>query len=169
MRTGTNMVPVHYRGGAPAVADLIGGQLQVMVGIVAECIEYIKAGKLRALAVASLTPSDVLPNLPTLAEYLPGFEALFWTGVCAPRHTPSEVIAKLNSEINAAISDPRIDAMGPLPDARCSGGIIGISRSKFGCLTATGDHAAHTGHLVGRAWRDLVPAPGYVAIGADED
>jgi tripartite-type tricarboxylate transporter receptor subunit TctC len=108
MRTGTDMVQVHYRGGAPAVADLIGGQVQVMVGIVAECIEYIRAGKLRALAVASLAPSDALPNIPTVAEFLPGFEATFWTGVCAPRNTSLEIVAKLNSEINAAISDPMI-------------------------------------------------------------
>jgi tripartite-type tricarboxylate transporter receptor subunit TctC len=110
MRTGTDMVQVQYQGGAPAVADLVGGQVQVMFDIVSECIEHVKAGKLRALAVTSTSRSDALPNVPVLAEFLPGFEATFWTGVCAPKGTPTQIIKTLATQINAATSDPGIQA-----------------------------------------------------------
>jgi tripartite-type tricarboxylate transporter receptor subunit TctC/ABC-type uncharacterized transport system substrate-binding protein len=108
IRTNTDMFQVHYRGGAPAVVDLLGGQVQIMFDVLSECIEYVRAGRLRALAVTSAMPSDAVPNIPTVADFLPGFEATFWTGVCAPKGTPSEIIAKLNAEINRAISDPVI-------------------------------------------------------------
>jgi tripartite-type tricarboxylate transporter receptor subunit TctC len=110
LRTGTDMVQVQYQGGAPAVADLLGGQVQVMFDVMSECIEHVKAGKLRALAVTSATPSDAVPNVPVLADFLPGFEATFWSGVCAPKNTPVEIIKTLNSHINTAISDPAIKA-----------------------------------------------------------
>ncbi len=110
MRTGTDMVQVQYQGGAPAVADLVAGHVQIMFDVMSECIEYVKAGKLRALAVTSADVSNALPSVPVLAQYLPGFEAIFWTGVCAPKNTPSEIIEILNRQINAAIVDRAIAA-----------------------------------------------------------
>jgi tripartite-type tricarboxylate transporter receptor subunit TctC len=110
MMTGVNMVPVQYRGGAPAVADLLGGHVQVMFNVMPESIEYIRAGKLRALAVTSASRSDALPDLPILADFVPGFEASYWAGVGAPKNTPAEIIGKLNKEINAALADPLLKA-----------------------------------------------------------
>jgi tripartite-type tricarboxylate transporter receptor subunit TctC len=103
---GIDMVHVPYRGGGPAVTDLIGGQVQVMFATTVETIGYIKAGRLRALAVTTATRSDALPDIPTVAEFLPGYEASGWFGIGAPKHTPSEIIDKLNKEINAGLSDP---------------------------------------------------------------
>jgi tripartite-type tricarboxylate transporter receptor subunit TctC len=108
--TGVNVVLVQYRGGAPAVADLLGGQVQVMFNVMPESIEYIRSGKLRALAVTSISRSDALPDLPIVAEFLPGFEASFWAGVGAPKNTPAEIIGKLNKEINAALAEPVLKA-----------------------------------------------------------
>jgi tripartite-type tricarboxylate transporter receptor subunit TctC len=110
MMTGVNIVPVQYRGGAPALADLLGGQVQVMFNAMPESIEYIRSGKLRALAVTGISRSDALPDLPTVADFLPGFEASFWAGVGAPKNTPAEIIGKLNREINAALADAVIKA-----------------------------------------------------------
>jgi tripartite-type tricarboxylate transporter receptor subunit TctC len=106
MVAGINMVQVQYRGSAPAIADLLGGQVQVMLPAVPESIEYIRAGTMRALAVTSASRSDALPDLPTLADFVPGFDASFWTGVGAPKNAPVEIINKLNIEINAALADP---------------------------------------------------------------
>ena len=108
--TGVNMVLVPYRGGAPALTDLIGGQVQVMFNVTPESIEYIRAGKLRALAVTSISRSDALPDLPILADFVPGFEASYWAGLGAPKNTPAEIIGKLNKEINAALADPVLKA-----------------------------------------------------------
>jgi tripartite-type tricarboxylate transporter receptor subunit TctC len=111
MMTGTEMLHVPYRGGdAPALADLIGGQVQVYFATLLSSIEHIKAGTLRALAVTTKTRSAALPDLPTLNEFVPGYEAILWNGVGAPRDTPSEIIEKLNNEINAALADPAIKA-----------------------------------------------------------
>ena len=107
---GVDMVHVPYRGGAPAVADLLGGQVQVMFDIVAESIEHVRAGKLRPLAVTTAARAPALPDLPTLGEFVPGFEASAWTGLCAPRNTPVGVIERLNKEINAALADPTVRA-----------------------------------------------------------
>ena len=110
MMTDTNMVHVPYRGGAPALTDLLGGQVQVMFATMPSAIEYVRAGKLRALAVTTATRSEALPDLPTVGESVPGYEASTWYGIGAPRNTPIEVIRKLNSEINAGLVDPRLKA-----------------------------------------------------------
>jgi tripartite-type tricarboxylate transporter receptor subunit TctC len=108
MLTGINMVHVPYRGGAPAITDLIGGRVQVMFGNVLTSIGQIKAGKLRALAVTSATPSHVLPGVPTVAEFVPGYEATSVYGIGAPRGTPVEIVDRLNKEINAGLADPTV-------------------------------------------------------------
>ena len=108
MMTGVNLVHVPYRGGY--VPDLLSGQVQVVFGTISSCIQYIRGGMLRALAVTTTTRSDVLPDIPTLAEFVPGYEASQWYGVGAPKDTPAEVIDKLNTEINAVAADPLIKA-----------------------------------------------------------
>jgi tripartite-type tricarboxylate transporter receptor subunit TctC len=108
MMTGINMVHVPYRGGAPAVADLLGGQVQVMFDVMPESIEYIRAGRLRPLAVTTATRFSSLPQIPTLSESVPGYETSYWYGVAVPKNTPAAIIDKLNKEINAALADPKI-------------------------------------------------------------
>ena len=110
MMTGVNMLHVPYRGGAPALTDLLAGQVQVMFDTVPTSIEHIRAGRLRALAVTAATRVQVLPDIPTVAEFVPGYEATGWTGIGAPRNTPAEIIDKLNKKINAALADPKIKA-----------------------------------------------------------
>ena len=108
MMTGINLVHVPYRGGY--VPDLLSGQVQVVFGTISSCIQYIRGGMLRALAVTSATRSDVLPDVPPLAQFVPGYEASQWYGIAAPKDTPAQVIEKLNSEINAIAADPAIKA-----------------------------------------------------------
>jgi tripartite-type tricarboxylate transporter receptor subunit TctC len=108
--TGINMVHVPYRGVAPALADLIGGQVQVLFDTMPNTIEYIKAGKLRALAVTTTTRNPAMPDLPSVAEFLPGYESSAWYGVSAPKGTPADIVEKLNKEINAGLSDPKLGA-----------------------------------------------------------
>jgi tripartite-type tricarboxylate transporter receptor subunit TctC len=108
--TGVNMVHVPYRGNAPALTDLIAGQVQVMFADTPSSIEHVKAGKLRALAVTTAERSEFLPEMPTVSEFLPGFEASNWFGVAAPRNTPPEIIDKLNKEINITLAEPGIKA-----------------------------------------------------------
>jgi tripartite-type tricarboxylate transporter receptor subunit TctC len=110
MMTGVNLVPVHYRGAGPALVDLLGGQVQVMFASISSSIEYVRAGKLRSLAVTAATPSPVLPDIPMVAEFVPGYDFSFWTGIGAPRNTPAEIVDKLNKEINAALADPKMKA-----------------------------------------------------------
>jgi len=110
MMTGVNLVHVPYRGAAPALADLLGAQVQVMFGSLPASIEYIRSGKLRGLAVTTSTRSDALPDLPTVGDLVPGYEASGWYGVCAPSRTPVEIVDKLNLEINAALADPKLKA-----------------------------------------------------------
>jgi tripartite-type tricarboxylate transporter receptor subunit TctC len=110
MMTGVDMLHVPYRGGALALTDLLAGQVQVMFDTLATSIEHIRTGKLRALAVTSATRSDVLPDVPTVSEFVPGYEASGWQGVGAPRSTPAEIIEKLNREVNAALADPKMKA-----------------------------------------------------------
>jgi tripartite-type tricarboxylate transporter receptor subunit TctC len=108
MMTGVNMVHVPYRGEALALTDLLGGQVQVMFATMPASIEYIKAGRLRALAVTAANRLDALPNVPRVGDLLPGYEATAWQGVGAPQNTPAEIIAKLNNEINTGLSDPKL-------------------------------------------------------------
>jgi tripartite-type tricarboxylate transporter receptor subunit TctC len=108
MMTGVNILHVPYRGGAPALADLLGGQVQVFFAGIPESIEYIRAGKLRALAVTTAARSDALRDIPTMAEFVPGYEASVWYGVGAPKSTPAEIVDKLNKEINAGLPDPKL-------------------------------------------------------------
>jgi tripartite-type tricarboxylate transporter receptor subunit TctC len=110
MMTGVNLAHVPYRGAGPALVDLLSGQVQVMFASMSSSIAYVRAGKLRALAVTIATRSPVLPDLPTVAEFVPGYEFSFWTGVGAPRNTPAEIVDKLNTEVNAALADPKMKA-----------------------------------------------------------
>src|SRR5262245_30423991 len=110
MMTGVSMVHAPYRGSSPALTDLIGGQVQVMFGPMAGSIEFIRAGKLRALAVITATRSEALPNVPTVGEFVPGYEASSVWGLGAPKNTPAEIIDRLNKEINAGLADPKIKA-----------------------------------------------------------
>jgi tripartite-type tricarboxylate transporter receptor subunit TctC len=110
MMSGVDMLHVPYRGIAPAITDLLGGQVQVVFASPVSTIEYIRIGKLRALAVTTATRLQSLPEIPTVGDFLPGFEASQWYGVAAPRNTPAEIIAKLNQEINAALADPKMKA-----------------------------------------------------------
>jgi tripartite-type tricarboxylate transporter receptor subunit TctC len=105
-----SLVHVPYRGMAPALTDLLGGQVQVAFSSLTAAIEYIKAGKLRALAVTTATRSDALPDIPTADEFVPGYEASTWYGVGAPKATPAEIVEKLNEEIKASLADPKLQA-----------------------------------------------------------
>ena len=132
MRAGVNLVHVPYRGGGPAVTDLLGGQVQVMFAPTPPSIEHIRSGKLRALAVTTATRSDALPDIPTVGEFVPGYEASNWYGVGVPKNTPAEVVEKLNKEINAGLADPKIKArfadLGVTP--------LVVSAADFGRLIA---------------------------------
>jgi len=110
MMAGVDIVHVPYRGAAPALTDLIGGQIQVMFDNVSSSIEHIRAGKLRPLAVTTATRSEALPDVPVIGDFLAGYEASVVNGVGAPRNTPADVIERLNKEINAALGDPNIKA-----------------------------------------------------------
>jgi tripartite-type tricarboxylate transporter receptor subunit TctC len=132
MMTGVNMVHVPYRGGAPALTDMISGQVQVMFDNVRTSIEFIRAGKLRALAVTTATRSEVLPDLPTVADFVPGYEASAWYGVGVPKGTPDDIIDKLNKEINAILAEPKAKAR--LTDLGAS--LLAGSPADFGKLVA---------------------------------
>ena len=107
---GVNMLHVPYRGTGPALTALLGGQVQVMFASMPGSVEYVKAGKLRALAVTTVTRSNELPDIPTVGDFVPGYEVSQWYGVGAPKGTPAEVINKLNKEINTSLADPKIKA-----------------------------------------------------------
>ena len=132
LMTGVNMVNVLYRGAGPARTDLLGGQVQVMFDAMPQAIEYIKTGQLRALAVTTTARSQVLPDLPTVNEFIPGFEADTWYGVCAPKNTPAEIVDKLNKEISAGLADPRMKARL----AELGGTVFVGSTAEFGKLIA---------------------------------
>jgi tripartite-type tricarboxylate transporter receptor subunit TctC len=107
---GVDMVHVPYRGSPPALTDLLAGQVQVMFSPLSSSIEYVRGGQLRALAVTTAARSEVLPDLPTVGDFVPGYEASGWFGVGAPRKTPVELVDKLNNEINAGLADPKLKA-----------------------------------------------------------
>ena len=132
MMTGVEMVHVPYRSGGPALTDLLAGQVQVMFPATVSSIEYIRAGRLRALAVTTATRSELLPDIPTVAEFVAGYEASNWFGVCGPKATPAEIVEKLNKEINASLADPSIKAR--LADL--GGDVLTLSPADFGKLIA---------------------------------
>jgi tripartite-type tricarboxylate transporter receptor subunit TctC len=131
MMAGVNMVHVPYRGSPPALTDLLGGQVHVYFGPIAGSIEYVRAGTLRALAVTTAKRSEALPDLPTVGEFVPGYEASAVWGVGAPRNTPAEIVDKLNKEINAGLADPKIKARLEL-----GGTVLPGSPTDFGQLIA---------------------------------
>jgi tripartite-type tricarboxylate transporter receptor subunit TctC len=108
--TGVDLVQVHYRGAGPALVDLLAGQVQIIFVNTAASIEYIRAGRLRALAVTTATRSEALPDLPTVGEFVPGYEASNWFGLCAPKATPAEIVERLNKETNAGLAEPKMKA-----------------------------------------------------------
>jgi tripartite-type tricarboxylate transporter receptor subunit TctC len=129
---GVNLSHVPYRGGGPALIDLLGGQVQVMFATVPGSLEYIRAGKLVALATTSTQRLNALPDVPTVADYVVGYEASDWTGLGAPKNTPTDIIDKLNKETNAALADPGMKAR--LADLGCT--VLPGSPTDFGELIA---------------------------------
>jgi tripartite-type tricarboxylate transporter receptor subunit TctC len=107
---GVDMLQVPYRGTAPALTDLLGGQVQVLFDNLPSSIEYIKSGKLRALAVTTNMRSPALPEIPTISEFVPGYNTSTWVGIGAPKNTPTEIVDRLGKEINAALTDPNTKA-----------------------------------------------------------
>jgi tripartite-type tricarboxylate transporter receptor subunit TctC len=132
MMTGVNLIHVPYRGGAPAVADLLAGQVQVIFAPISESIQQIKAGKLRALAVTPTARLDVLPDVPTVAEFVPGYEASGFAGIGVPKGTPADIINLLNKELNAGLADPKIK--GRIEEL--GGTVMGGTPAEFGKLVA---------------------------------
>jgi len=120
MMAGVDMLHVPYRGAAPALTDLISGQVQVMILPIISSIEHLKAGRLRALGVTTATRLEVVPDIPTVAEFLPGYEVSDWTGIGVPRGTPVEIVDRLSAEINAGLDNPKIKArlaeLGSMPN-----------------------------------------------------
>ena len=129
---GVNLVHVPYRGSGPALVDLLAGQVQVSFPSMPSSIEYVRAGRLRALAVTTATRSDALPSIPTMAEFVPGYESTSWLGIGAPKNTPVEIVDKLNKEINAGLADPNMKAR--LADL--GGTMLAGSPADFGKLIA---------------------------------
>ena len=132
MTVGVDLVHVPYRGAGPALTDLLGGQVLISFAGIAGSIEYVRSGKLRALAVTTATRSEALPDVPTVSEFVPGFEAGDWLGVGAPRNTPAEIIDRLNKEITAGVADPKIRARF----ADLGGTALPLTPAEFGKLVA---------------------------------
>jgi len=132
MTVGVDLVHVPYRGAGPALTDLLGGQVLISFAGIAGSIEYVRSGKLRALAVTTATRSEALPDVPTVSEFVPGFEAGDWLGVGAPRNTPAEIIDRLNKEITAGVADPKIKARF----ADLGGTALPLTPAGFGKLVA---------------------------------
>jgi tripartite-type tricarboxylate transporter receptor subunit TctC len=130
MMTGVNLVHVPYRGGAPATTDLVAGHLHAIFSPVSESIQHIQAGKLRALAVTTTARLDVLPDVPTVADFVPGYEASGFGGVGAPRGTPPEIIDLLNKELNAGLADAKVKAR----IVELGGTVLGGSPAEFGTI-----------------------------------
>jgi len=132
MMARVDLTHVPYRGGAPATTDLLGGQVQVIFSPLPESIEHIKAGRLRPLAVTTASRLDVLPDVPTVGDFLPGYEGAGWLGLGAPRGTPAEILDKLNKEMSAGLADPKIIAR----IAELGGSVLGGSPAAFGKVIA---------------------------------
>jgi tripartite-type tricarboxylate transporter receptor subunit TctC len=132
MMAGVNMVHVPYRGEAPALTNMLGGHVQAMFGTMPASIEYVRAGKLRPLAVTSARRSELLPDLPTVGDFVDGYETNAWAGVGAPKNTPAEIIDRLNKEINAGFADPKIKARV----ADMGGTVLAGSPADFGKFIA---------------------------------
>jgi tripartite-type tricarboxylate transporter receptor subunit TctC len=130
MMTGIDMVHVPYLGTAPALIDLLGGQVEIMFDQIISSIEYIRSEKVRALAVTTATRSQALPDIPTVGDFVPGYEASTWFGVGVPRNTPAEIIDRLNKEINAGLVDPNMKARL----ANMGGVVLAGSAADFGDL-----------------------------------
>jgi len=130
MMAGVNLVHVPYRGSAPALTDMISGQVHVMFDILTSSIQHIRSNALRALAVTSERRSEALPDLPTVGDFLPGYEATAWYGIAAPKYTPSEIVDKLNNEVNTGLADPKIKARF----AELASAVIPGSPADFGRL-----------------------------------
>jgi tripartite-type tricarboxylate transporter receptor subunit TctC len=130
MMANVNLVHVPYRGGAPATTDLLGGHLQLIFSPLSESIEHIKAGKLRALAVTPAKRLDVFPDVPSVGEFLPGYEATGFAGIGAPKATPAAIIDMLNKELNAGLADPRIKAR----IEELGGTVVGGTPAEFGTI-----------------------------------
>ena len=130
MMAGVNLVHVPYRGGAPAVTDLIGGQIQVIFAPLSESIQQIKAGPLRALAVTTATRLNVLPDVPTVADFVPGYEASGFAGIGVPKNTPAEIIELLNKELNAGLADSKVKGR----IVELGGTVLGGTPAAFGTI-----------------------------------
>jgi tripartite-type tricarboxylate transporter receptor subunit TctC len=130
--TGVNMVHVPYRGSAPALTDMLGGQVQVMFDTLPSSIEHLRTGRLRALAVTTSTRFPALPDIPTVGDYVSGFEASVWQGIGAPKNTPPAIVEKLNKEINAALIDPKVKEQL----ANLGSTALVLSPTEFGTLIA---------------------------------
>jgi tripartite-type tricarboxylate transporter receptor subunit TctC len=144
MMAGVNLVHVPYRGQGPALTDLLGGEVQVLFATAPGTTDYIATGKLRALAVTTAVRAEVLPELPTVGDFVPGYEASQWYGLCAPKNTPQDIVDKLNAEINAVIAEPamkaRLAAIGgePLPGSPADfGRLIAEETEKWGKVVRT--------------------------------
>jgi len=143
---GVNLVAVAYRGGGPALVDLLGGQMQVMFEPAISVIENIKAGKLRALAVTTAARSELLPDVPTVGEFVPGYEASQWYGISAPKNTPPEIVTVLNKEVNAILADARLKArladLGSIPTPMTPaefGKLVADETEKWGKVVKAGN------------------------------
>jgi tripartite-type tricarboxylate transporter receptor subunit TctC len=130
MMAGVNLVHVPYRGGAPATTDLLGGHLQVIFAPLSESIEYVKAGKLRPLAVTTASRLGVLPDVPTVADFVPGYEASGFAGIGAPKGTPADIIELLNKELNAGLADSKVKTR----IVELGGTVLGGSPAEFGAI-----------------------------------
>jgi tripartite-type tricarboxylate transporter receptor subunit TctC len=132
MMTGVNLVHVPYRGGAPATTDLVAGHLHAIFSPISESIQHIQAGKLRALAVTTAARLDVLPDIPTVADFVPGYEASGFAGIGAPKNTPPDIIDMLNKELNAGLADAKVKAR----IVELGGTVLGGTPAEFGKILA---------------------------------
>src|SRR5579862_9874126 len=132
MMAGVDMLHVPYRGAGPALTDLLGGQVLIAVTGTTGAIEYVKSGKLRGLAVTTAARADALPEVPTMGEFLPGYEASDLLGICAPKNTPAQIVGQLNKEVSASLADPKLQARF----ADLGGTTLTLSPAEYGKMVA---------------------------------